>query len=156
MSKALYSFQKDGIVKCMVGAHVDDILWASDQEFECMIQRILKTFSIRKIEQDAFRFCGREIEQDVEGTITVTCKSSVENVLPINFNSKGRNGTDKATAGEIGQLRSVVGSLAWVCRPRRPRLSYAVSRLQSVSAAAQVKDSPSQTSCCWKPRPRGI
>ena len=140
VSKALYSFQKDGIVKCMVGTHVDDILWASDPEFEFMVQKILDTFSIRKIEEDSFRFCGREIAQDKIGNITVTCRSSVENVLPINFETKGRKGMDKATAGEIGQLRSVVGSLAWVCRQCRPRLSYAVSRLQSVAAAAQVKD----------------
>ena len=105
-----------------MSSHLDHafLLWASDPEYEHMIQKILNTFSIRKVEENSFRFCGREIEQDADGNITVTCKSSVENVLPVNFDSKGRKGTDKATPGEIGQLRSVIGSLAWVCRQCRP------------------------------------
>ena len=35
--------------------------------------------------------------------------------------------TESATEGEIGQMRSVVGSLAWIARQYRPDLSYEVS-----------------------------
>ena len=64
ITKALYSYSIDGRVKVMVGTHVDDILWAADPEYEKMIKKILATFDIRKIEEESFRFCGREITQD--------------------------------------------------------------------------------------------
>ena len=105
-----------------------------------MVMQILSVFNFRKVEEGSFRFCGREVDQDAESNIMIRCKSSVENVLLINFETKGRNNNDKATQGEIGQLRSVVGSLAWVGRHCRPAIRYAVSRLQFIATAASVKD----------------
>ena len=46
---------------------------------------------------------------------------------------------DKATEGEIAQMRSVVGSLAWIARKVRPRISYECNKMQSVVASALVK-----------------
>ena len=45
----------------------------------------------------------------------------------------------KATAGEIGQMRSVVGSLAWIARQVRPEMTYYTSKMQSVVSTALVK-----------------
>ena len=56
ITKALYSFAKDGKVKVMVGTHVDDILWAADPEYEYMVKKILATFDIRKMRKILFDF----------------------------------------------------------------------------------------------------
>ena len=48
--------------------------------------------------------------------------------------------TDLARDHEIAQLRSVVGSLAWVARQCRPQLSYGVNKLQSVCGTATLDD----------------
>jgi hypothetical protein len=61
-------------------------------------------------------------------------------VVCINYDLRGRKPTDAAHEYEISQLRSVVGSLAWVSRQCRPDLSYGVSKLQSVCAKARVED----------------
>ena len=53
---------------------------------------------------------------------------------------KGRKQTDLARDHEITQLRSVVGSLAWVARQCRPQLSYGVNKLQSVCGTATLDD----------------
>ena len=47
---------------------------------------------------------------------------------------------DLARDHEIAQLRSVVGSQAWVARQCRPQLSYGVNKLQSVCGTATLDD----------------
>ena len=56
------------------------------------------------------------------------------------YDPKGRKQTDLARDHEIAQLRSVVGSLAWVARQCRPQLSYGVNKLQSVCGTATLDD----------------
>ena len=46
----------------------------------------------------------------------------------------------EATQAEIAQLRSVVGSLAWLGRVCRPDLSFSINQLQSVQGKARVQD----------------
>ena len=69
----------------------------------------------------------------------MTCRDTAEKTLPINWRPNGRNLEAKATEGEISQLRSVVGSLAWIARQCRPGLSYHCSKLQSIAPSAQLK-----------------
>ena len=51
-----------------------------------------------------------------------------------------RRGSDKNNATETTCLRSVVAAMAWVARQVAPRLSYRVSKLQSVAGNGFVKD----------------
>ena len=97
----------------------------------------------RELKQTAkwkHRFVGREITQD-ETTldIRVTCKDNAQKILPINFDLGSRDGESKASEGEMSQLMSVNGSMAFVARMAQPWQLYGTSRLQSVSRAAQVK-----------------
>ena len=123
----------------MLAAHVDDVMWAADADYEKMIYDFLGKFVIKKESVGNFRFCGREYSQGHDHSIRVTCKDNTEKILPINFQRGARKLEDKATDGEISQLRSVVSSLAWIARQVRPRLCYACSRLQSIVGSAQVK-----------------
>jgi len=136
--KALYSLSEDGDCKVMLATHVDDICFACKPGYEHRVKEILDFFDIRKEEDTEFRFCGREIKQDADGNISVTCKDTSEKITPVNFRVNGRKPTDKGTQGEIAQVRSVVGSLSWVARQCRPELSYDCSRLQSVAPAIDV------------------
>eukprot|EP00973_Karenia_brevis_P010032 1357352-Karenia_brevis.AAC.1 len=60
------------------------------------MDKILKEFIVNhdKVKRGQFRFCGKEIEQFADLSIKVSCKH----------------------ATEIGQMRSVVGSLGWIAR----------------------------------------
>ena len=138
---ALFTYSEDGDVKLMMGTHVDDILFACKPGYENFVKRLQEAFQVEdsKVSEGNFRFCGREISHDDDGSITVTCKSTAEKIEPISYRTGVRK-TEMANDAEKSQLRSVVGSLAWVARQARPDLSYRVNKLQSVCTKATLRD----------------
>ena len=141
LCRSLYYFlDKDGNMVILLGAHLDDVIWAAAPEYEHIVtEKLPGKFELNKIEEGNFRFCGREYSQDDDFNVYVTCKDNTEKILPIKLDQKGRTADEKATAGEIAQARSVIGSLSWIAREVRPDLCYQTSRLQSNVASAQVK-----------------
>ena len=139
--KALFTYQEDGDIKVMIACHVDDLLYATKPGYESYIEKILEAFHVEKekISEKNFRFCGREIAQDDQKNIKVTCTATAEKIEPVKFRT-GLKKTDAANDAENAQLRSVVGSLSWVARQARPDLSYRVSRLQSACGRATIRD----------------
>ena len=76
-------------------------------------------------ETGSFRYCGKEIVQDEDFNIHVTCSETTRNVSKIHLD-KTRHPGDPLTA--------------WVCRQCRPNLSYRVSKIQSASSNGTVAD----------------
>ena len=71
--KALYSItNKDGKVVCLLGTHVDDILWANFPEVDHIITSVLAKFQCGDPEMKNFRYCGKEVVQYEDFTIDVT------------------------------------------------------------------------------------
>ena len=138
--RALCIFQEDGEPKSMLATHVDDILWATKPGYEDRVQQLLDRYTIKTVESGTFRFCGREVTQHSDFSVSVKCKDTTEKIEPVRYDPKGRKQTDLARDHEIAQLRSVVGSLAWVPRQCRTQLSYGVNKLQSVCGTATLDD----------------
>jgi hypothetical protein len=113
IAKAMYVIEVDGKVMGIMVTHVDDL------------QRVLDSFSVRKIEEGGFRSCGKEIKQLPDFSIEVTCEDTTETI------------DDDATEAAIGQMRSVVGSLGWIARQCRPGLGCMISNLQGVDSEAK-------------------
>ena len=135
---ALFSIsnEKNDIV-CMLGTHVDDILWAADDESQKIIDRVLAEFDIREIKEGNFRYCGLDIVQDENSTVNVSAKDNIEKIEAISYPGDSQL-TRKCNEGEVSQLRSVVGAVSWVSRQCKPELLYRVSRLQTVVNHAKV------------------
>ncbi|CAE7670799.1 RE2 [Symbiodinium microadriaticum] len=112
--------KKDGNISGILVSHVDDLLWCGDKEMDEVMAAIQAEFKFGSLEHgDKFEYCGRTIQQGEE----------VDGIY------------DKdATAAEISQLRSVVGSLNWVTRVCRPDIAYAVHKLQTSMSQATVND----------------
>ena len=98
------------------------------------MRNLFKHFELNQVEEGSFRFCGR-----VMISACTTRVKTILKILPISFVKGDRGPEAKATAAEIAQARSVIGSLAWIARQVRPDLCYQTSRLQSVVSTAQVK-----------------
>eukprot|EP00434_Breviolum_minutum_P026590 symbB.v1.2.023504.t1/scaffold2074.1/size157288/4 len=80
------------------------------------------------------------IRQTEEG-ILVTCPNVLDRTKAIFIEpSRQLQRGAEATMAEIAQLRSVVGSLAWLGRACRPDLSFVINQLQSVQGKARVQD----------------
>ena len=129
---------KDKIVGVLC-TNVDDLLYGNIPGHEKAMEKILNTFSLRERNEAPFRFCGKEVVQDNDFNITVTAKDNCEKIRPIDIGEKRRS-SDKNNATETTCLRSVVAAMAWVARQVAPRLSYRVSKLQSVAGNGYVKD----------------
>ena len=138
--RALYIYQEDGEPKSMLATHVNNMLWATKSGYEDRVQKLLDRKTIKTVESGTFRFCGREVIQHSDFSVSVKCKDTTEKIEPVRYDPKGRKQTDLARDHEIAQLRSVVGSLAWVARQCRPQLSYGVNKLQSVCGTATLDD----------------
>ena len=69
----------------MLAAHVDDVMWAAEAEYENTIYDFLGNFVIEKESVGNFRFCGREYKQEHDYSIRVTCTDNTEKILLINF-----------------------------------------------------------------------
>ena len=127
---ALYYVEEHGEIKAILGTHVDDMLWAVTPGYELYVDKLLQAFDVGKVENTSFRFCGLEVEQDADFSITATARDNTSKIKPVSYPEKAPT-TSAATPGEVEQLRSVIGSLSWIARQVRPDLSYRTSRLQS-------------------------
>ncbi|CAE7200469.1 GIP [Symbiodinium sp. CCMP2592] len=138
--RALYSYtDADGVVQLLLTSHVDDLLWACDPSCDWIMNDLIETFKCGKVETGSFRYCGKEISQDEDFNIHVTCSETTRNVNKIHVD-KRRHPGDPLTDSDKTQMKSVAGSLAWVCRQCRPDLSYRVSKIQSASSNGTVAD----------------
>ena len=124
-------------IVCLLGTHVDDILWAADDQSQEIIDRVLGEFDIREIKTDQFRYCGSGISQDEEYTVKVTACDNIEKIETISY-PKDNALTRPCNEGEVSQLRSIIGAMSWVARQCKPELLYRVSRLQTVMNHAKV------------------
>ena len=97
-------------------------------------------FRFGKIEGNEFKFCGRLIKQQEDGT-HLSSPNVMDRVTPVYIHPDRRAlRAEPADEKEISQLRSVLGSISWFARTCRPDLSFAVNQLQSVQATARIQD----------------
>ena len=110
-----------------------------DPSCDWIMNDLIETFKCGKVETGSFRYCGKEIVQDEDFNIRchVTCSETTRNVTKIHLD-KWRHPGDPLTDSDKTQMKSVAGSLAWVCRQCRPDLSYRVSN--SNGTVADIKD----------------
>ena len=124
----------------MLATHVDDLLMAYHDEAEENFRKLFAKFTVGKVEECNFRYCGRRFTQDPDFTIHIDAADNTRSVKHIAI-APGRKSTDTVTEKELTQLRSVTGSLAWVARYARPDLAYRVNCLErSCNVKATVQD----------------
>jgi len=138
--KALYQIRnKAGEVIALCGTHVDDIIWAATPEGEKHVQQVIGTFKCGAPEERNFRFCGKEVAQDDNFDIKITCRDTTKKLVPIRI-KPGRKNSDLLSDDEKTQMKSVAGSLAWITRQARPDLCYRTSKIQQLASTGRVSD----------------
>ena len=138
--RALYSYtDKNGVVQMLLTLHVDDLLWACDPSCDWIVKGLIDEFKCGTVESRSFKYCGKEIVQDEDFTIHVSCADTTRAFKKIPVAPRRRPG-DPLMDSDKTQLKSVAGSLAWVSRQCRPDLAYRVSKIQTASNKGTVAD----------------
>ena len=97
-------------------------------------------YNFGKVSVNKFTYCGREVLKDEKG-VHITCPSLMDRVRMIHLMPEEKKKPEMPVSEKLrGQLRSVIGSLAWLARVCRPDLSYAVCKLQSSVHTATIDD----------------
>ena len=77
MYKAPYAItNQDAKFVCMLGTHVDDILWANMPEVDHLVDFVLAKFQCRDFELKNVLYCGKEVVQLEDFTIIVCSEYS--------------------------------------------------------------------------------
>ena len=135
----MFTLRVDNKIVAVMSSNVDDLLYGSNTEHEKPMEELLDRFAVRDRNVGTFRFCGKEVVQHEDYSITVTAKDNTEKIRPIVIGER-RKPSDKCNAEETTSLLSVVASLARVSRQVRPSLCYRVSKLQSIAGRGCVRD----------------
>ena len=73
--EALYTWTDEpGTAKLMLATHVDDVLWACTPDAEHIIEQFRSQFEWGSEEVGTFRYCGKNIVQKEDFSITVNCE----------------------------------------------------------------------------------
>ena len=138
---AAYSLRTpEGELAGLVVVHVDDLLWTGGPLIEERMNAICQKYRFGKLSKNEFRYCGREVKKDEKG-VRVTCPSLVDRVKPVYLTADQKKNKDARVPDVVKeQLRSIIGSLAWLARVCRPDLSYSVSFLQANVSQATFAD----------------
>ena len=75
--KAFYHYvDENGDLAAVLGSIVDDTIYAIRPDHKWIIDAISTELVFGKIEERTFRFCGREIVQDEDYNVKITCKQT--------------------------------------------------------------------------------
>ena len=128
----------------MIIVHVDDMLLATDNSHlaESHISRLLSKYDIKNVKRadddGGVLYCGmrvRTVQDDVKPGCLSLRQDQSEFVkarceLAGMPRARARQEGTQCTTSEIGEMRSMTGSLHWVTGGTRPDESFATSQLQ--------------------------
>ena len=94
---ALCSYRVNGIVMILMATHVDDDIWASEPEFETMVQEMQRALQLGALEEYKLCFCGVEMKQDMETfAVAITCSTTSEKLTQTRLSKERSNQLDDA------------------------------------------------------------
>ena len=125
----------------ILGIHVDDGIGGGDDVFDAAIQQLEHKYPFGSKRQQSFVFTGIQIDQKVNGEISLSQKNYVEDIEPIMIpRERRRQPNERITETELQNLRGLIGSLQYAASNTRPDLSCKLSLLQARITCATVSD----------------
>ncbi len=137
-------FQHKEGQKCLEGiimVATDDLIDAGGPIHQQQMMKLKTRYKFGKWEYDKGRFCGKDLEQLQDQSITVSqeyysslyCKQSIH--IP-----RGSQNEEPCNAEQIQMLRSKLGILSWLCKETRVDLAGAVALLMQCMPQPKISD----------------
>ena len=138
----VFMFIQSGILQGMAILHVDDILWAGNQDYmKPIVTKIKSIFEISHESEDNFTYVGLHTVQDSDGSITIDQLSYIDSMSTIPLSTERLKAPHQAlNTEETSDLRTALGQLNWVANMTRPDISFTVSRISARVKQATVTD----------------
>ena len=134
-------FNRDGKLAGLAGVTVDDICYGGDPEFHEIMAKVNERFPFGKLRIGNGRFCGRDLNQEPDKSITVDQAFYAERLEPAVLEKDRRQDKgSKLRPAEITILREKCGALNWLQGITRPDLSGGSSLLQTSFGEPTVAD----------------
>eukprot|EP00435_Cladocopium_sp_Y103_P041817 s1270_g11.t1 len=128
-----------GSLEGVLGLHVDDGICGGSQYFSQKIDLLEKQYPFGSKKLQKFTFTGIEMDQQPNGTITMSQSNYVRAINPIKITQERRQQSEsKVTEEERQMLRGLIGSLQYAAVHTRPDLASRLSMLQSNINSATV------------------
>ena len=136
----------DGSATGIIILHVDDGFMAGHGElYEKKRSELLRYFEVKheKVKMKEFMFLGLMVKQLDDGEIQLDQESYLADMKEIFVPRVRRQAKDdaaKLTEKELGDLKSLIGQLAWASRRSVPQIAFDVSDIQQRYPMATVLD----------------
>ena len=113
-------------------SHAEDFLMGGDAIAIQSLEDLGKELGFGAYATNEFVCCGKRIRQDrTAGTIHVTMEEYHANLQPMKvFAERKKDFTAELNAGELKQLRALLGSMQWMVAQVRLDMGYPLSVLQ--------------------------
>ena len=112
-------------------SHVDDLLLGGNDRAKQSLLELGKELGFGSLEEKSFTYCGKQLQQHEDGSISISMKQYHENLKPIPVPLHRRKHPESdLTPAEFKQLRGLLGSLQWLVAQVRIDQGFALSSLQ--------------------------
>jgi hypothetical protein len=129
---------------CLVGimaSHVDDLITCGQGPVHETAMKKLADLIFLKEKKGSFRFCGKNIVQNDDFTVTVEQVDAIEALdYQVVDKAKRKNINAPLSESEKTDFRALIGSLWWVARQTRPDIMVNVSMASQSLGSPKVKD----------------
>ena len=139
--KAFYIWIHDNQLVGIMVIHVDDFIWAGNENFCTKVINSLKlVFKISKEHNTAFKYLGVNVRITKDAAF-IDQNSYTNSLLPIAVSSQLKQNKDKSlNEKEMQDLRSIIGQINWLAGVSRPDLSFENCILSTSQSKATVND----------------
>jgi len=140
---------KEGVT-FLLAKVTDDLLFAGSIEYmQEFIECIQKRFDVSKSFIDGpILFNGCRIEQDGDGTITMSMKKYLESVIPLDVSRvRRKQAQEKAKRKEYDSYRSLAGSIIWQGNGTLPQAAFTGSYMQQTARDSAFTTSQKLIQC---------
>ena len=136
---ALYIWHgKDGDIRGIIAAHVDDFAYAGCESFQSDVIGKLKTeFKIGQECESNFKYVGLSVTQS-KGQVKVNQDDYISSIEHINI-GKGRMQDSELTCEEKSELKCLAGKMIWAASQTRPDVAYETCVMSNTGQHPTVK-----------------
>ena len=121
--------------------HVDDLYCTGvGKKYEGSMSSLEKEIYLKK-KSGEFRFCGKNVKQNVDGSISLDQMDAIESLDYMVLRKERRSLMNAPlTEEEKTGFRALIGSLGWIARQTRPDVLVNVSLASQTMGAPHIKD----------------